>query len=84
MTTVWIILVVVVWALIYAAVCRIWPYAACRKCKGDGRFMSPSWLRFLFGRGWRNCRRCKGTGRRIRFGRRVWTKLAGVRHDAVG
>jgi hypothetical protein len=80
----WLVVAGLVWALGYAVVCRVWPYADCRKCKGNGRFMTPSWLRFLFGRGWRRCRRCKGTGTRIRFGRWVWAKLAKAKNDAVG
>jgi len=46
----------------YLAVCQIWPYASCRKCKGDGKWRSAS------GRAWRTCRRCKGTGERRRAG----------------
>lgn len=66
------------WVLGYAVACRVWPYAACRKCDGAGRFRSPS------GRAWRHCRRCKGSGARVRFGLRIWTKLAAVKKDAVG
>lgn len=62
----------------YVAACVVWPFAACRKCEGDGKFRSPS------GRSWRRCRRCKGTGERVRVGRRLWTWLAARKHDAVG
>lgn len=67
----------VIWALGYVVACRIWPYANCRKCSGDGKFRSPS------GRAWRLCRRCKGSGSRVRFGRRVWTWLVDVKKAAV-
>lgn len=76
--TFWVVVAGAAWTVGYVIACRIWPYANCRKCKGAGRFRSPS------GRAWRNCRRCKGSGSRIRFGRRVWTKLAGVKKSAVG
>jgi hypothetical protein len=67
-----------VWFFGYVIVCRVWPYAACRKCSGDGKFRSAS------GRSWRRCRRCKGSGERVRYGRRIWTKIAAVKKDAIG
>lgn len=66
------------WAAGYVIACAIWPFAACRKCDGRGRFMSPS------GRAWRHCRRCKGSGSRVRFGRRVWTWLTSAKRSAIG
>lgn len=50
----------------YAVACWIWPYAACRKCKGAGKFRTSS------GRAWRKCRRCKGSGERLRIGRKIY------------
>ncbi|PZS32441.1 MAG: hypothetical protein DLM59_08220 [Pseudonocardiales bacterium] len=46
----------------YLLVCLVWPYAACRRCKGDGKRRSTS------RRTWRTCRRCAGTGQRRRVG----------------
>lgn len=66
-----LIVVTVLWFLGYLITCVLWPFAACRKCKGSGRFRSPS------GRAWRSCRKCKGSGARLRTGRRV---INAVRH----
>jgi hypothetical protein len=57
----------------YVIACWIWPFAACRKCEGAGKFRSPS------GRAWRNCKRCKGSGKRVRGGVRVAEWLRGAR-----
>lgn len=54
-------------AAAYIGACCLWPFAACGRCKGEGKFKSP------FGGSWRKCRRCKGSGERVRVGRRVWT-----------
>ncbi|CNE52297.1 Uncharacterised protein [Mycobacterium tuberculosis] len=56
----------------YLLHCVIWPYRACRKCQGAGRFRSPS------GKAWRYCNRCGGKGAQLRTGRRVWTHLKGI------
>jgi hypothetical protein len=61
----------IVLALIYAA-CYvvhnlIWPFRACHKCQGLGRFRSPS------GRSWRYCGACGGRGTQVRGLRRFWT-----------
>jgi hypothetical protein len=74
----WAVLAAVVAGLVYAVQCAIWPFAACGKCEGQGKFLSPS------GKAWRRCRRCKGSGERVRIGRRLWTWLAARKHDAVG
>jgi hypothetical protein len=74
----WTVLAAVVGGIWYAGHCWLRPFAACRKCDGDGRFRSKT------GRSWRRCRRCKGSGERVRVGRRLWTWLAGKKHDAVG
>lgn len=66
------------WAGGYFIACAMWPWTSCRKCRGSGRFRSPS------GRAWRHCRRCKGSGSRVRTGRRVWTWLNKTKKAAVG
>ncbi len=58
----------------YLVACWIWPFAACWRCKGAGKFLSPS------GRAWRYCRRCNGRGARLRVGRRVWNWITDF-HD---
>lgn len=63
---------------VYIGHCRWRPYAHCRRCSGRGKFRSKT------GRSWRRCRKCQGTGERIRYGRRIWTKLMNVKKDAVG
>jgi hypothetical protein len=50
----------------YLIACWIWPFRACRRCQGAGRFRSPS------GRAWRHCRKCGGRGAQLRTGRRIW------------
>jgi len=60
----------------YAVACWIWPFKSCRKCDGSGKRRSPS------GRAFRLCRRCDGTGRRLRAGRWIYNRLAGIRRDA--
>jgi hypothetical protein len=65
----------VVPALWYIAHCAWYPFAACRRCDGDGKFRSAS------GQAWRKCRRCRGTGERLRLGRRAWNHFAGLRRD---
>jgi len=45
----------------------IWPFRACRKCQGLGRFHSSS------GGSWHYCRKCGGRGAEVRLGRRLWT-----------
>lgn len=53
----------------YAFACWFWPWTACRKCDGQGRFRSPS------GKNWRNCPRCEGKGRKQRLGVEVLRRL---------
>lgn len=72
-----VIVVGLLWSGGYVIACWIWPFAACRRCDGAGRFRSPS------GRAWRNCKRCKGSGRRVRFGVRVVEWLRGAK-KAIG
>lgn len=62
-------------ALWYVIHCAFWPFAACWRCGGDGKFRSGS------GRSWRRCRRCKGSGERVRLGRRIWDAIR-QRRDA--
>jgi DnaJ-class molecular chaperone len=54
----------------YLLGCRIWSYAACRKCEGAARFKTSS------GKAWRLCPRCDGSGRRTRLGRKIWNHFA--------
>jgi hypothetical protein len=58
----------------YLAACAWWPFAACRRCDGAGKFRSPS------GKAWRRCRRCKGSGSRVRWGRRVYEVVVQTRN----
>lgn len=58
----------------YGLGCWIWPFGACRRCKGTGKRRSP------FGRAFGLCRRCGGDGRRLRVGRRIINSLREL-HD---
>jgi len=58
----------------YGLSCWLWPFGACRRCKGSGKRRSP------FGRSFGLCRRCHGDGRRLRIGRRVINGLREL-HD---
>ncbi|BCJ53402.1 hypothetical protein Asp14428_48770 [Actinoplanes sp. NBRC 14428] len=64
-----LILTLLAVTLCYAVGCWIWPFGACRRCKGTGKRRSP------FGRAFGLCRRCHGDGRRLRIGRRVINSL---------
>lgn len=70
----WILLTVLA-AAAYIVHCVIWPYRACPKCQGAGRFRSPS------GKAWRYCHRCNGRGAQLRPGRRLWTHLKNTNRD---
>lgn len=61
-------------SLAYAASCTWWPFAACRRCEGRGKFKRKD------GKVWRPCRRCKGSGARLRWGRKVWNRFARIRN----
>lgn len=56
-----LLLVVAVFA-VYLGHCRLWPFAACWKCKGEAKFRSPTGWAF------RLCPRCDGLGMRKRVG----------------
>lgn len=62
-------LIAIVTTVGYVVACCWWPLAACRWCRGRGKFRSPS------GKAWRRCRHCKGSGARVRAGRKLWTYL---------
>lgn len=62
---------------IYVGHCVLRPYARCRWCE-HGVKASKS------GRSWRDCRHCRGSGKRIRLGRRLWTKLGIAKNKMVG
>ncbi|MFF5227329.1 hypothetical protein [Dactylosporangium sp. NPDC000521] len=58
----------------YILACWLWPFVACRRCKGTGK------RRALFGgKAFGICRRCDGTGRQLRPGRRAINYLRTVR-----
>jgi len=57
----------------YLIACLIWPYAHCRRCKGDGKRRAPS------RRSWRPCHRCAGTGQRRRAGTLLLVALRSAR-----
>jgi hypothetical protein len=67
--------VLILVALGYALSCAVYPYKACRSCRGVGQFRS-SILR-----GIRLCRRCDGTGRALRAGRRAYNAAVRVRRS---
>jgi hypothetical protein len=52
----------------YLGLCLVWPYRACRRCHGLGRFHGPF-------KSVRLCHHCDGTGLRLRLGRRIWNAL---------
>ena len=68
-----LLLVMIVVALGYAWSCAVYPYKACRSCRGVGDFRSPL-LRAI-----RLCRRCDGTGRTLRAGRRAYNAAVRAR-----
>lgn len=72
LTTPFIIVMLFV-ALGYLWSCAVYPYKACRSCRGYGYFRSP-----IF-RAIRLCRRCDGTGRTLRAGRRAYNAAARTR-----
>ncbi|MEV6598874.1 hypothetical protein AB0M36_18735 [Actinoplanes sp. NPDC051346] len=57
--------------------CWLWPFGACRRCKGTGKRRSP------FGRAFGLCRRCDGSGRTLRIGRVIINTLREM-HDKGG
>ena len=64
------------WAIWYVIHCAWFPFSACRRCKGNGKFRSAN------KKAWRRCRRCKGSGERIRLGRKIWNYFAHARREA--
>jgi hypothetical protein len=72
-----LIVTAAVLAGLYLLTCRIWPFAACQRCKGLGRLHASN------GKAWRDCPRCKGTGRRLRIGRRFWNHAERQRRNAI-
>ncbi|RZU51911.1 hypothetical protein EV385_3747 [Krasilnikovia cinnamomea] len=61
----------------YLLGCWLWPFGACRRCRGTGKRRSP------FGRAFRLCHRCDGTGRTLRIGRHILNTLREL-HDKGG
>jgi hypothetical protein len=74
----WAVLAVLVWGAGYWVASMLWPFTACRKCKGSGKRRSPS------GKNHGRCRRCKGKGERLRLGRRVINKIGVTKDKLVG
>jgi hypothetical protein len=72
-----LILAALTGAAAYTFACWIWPFRACTKCGGIGRFRSPT------GRAWRPCRRCKGSGAKLRTGRRILTYLTRTHRNST-
>ncbi|HLL66820.1 MAG TPA: hypothetical protein VK453_13940 [Micromonosporaceae bacterium] len=62
---------------VYAALCWLLPFGACRRCASHGHHTT------LITRRLRPCRRCHGSGRRLRYGRRAFNYLARVHADAA-
>ena len=60
-------LIIAGYTLYYLAACAIFPFGACRRCKGAGKLRTPISRRMF-----RLCPRCDGTGRRVRIGRRIY------------
>lgn len=69
-----LMILLVIVTLGYLGWCAVWPFRACRRCHGMGRFTGPM-------RGIRLCRRCDGTGVRLRTGRRVWNAATRLYRD---
>jgi hypothetical protein len=74
----WAVAAGVVALVCHLVACAVWPFATCPRCGGNGKRRSPS------GKNHGRCRRCKGHGERVRFGRRVWTKLGVAKKKLVG
>ncbi|WP_327008112.1 hypothetical protein OHA72_13055 [Dactylosporangium sp. NBC_01737] len=66
------------YSLYYLLACAVFPFGACRRCKGDGKLRNP-FSRRMF----RLCPRCDGTGRRVRIGRRIYTYLNNERRKGT-
>jgi hypothetical protein len=74
----WLILAgaAIVWAMVYAGSCWLWPFKPHRRCKGTGRIQRDD--RKVH----RLCRGCGSTGRKLRAGRWVWNYFADRRREA--
>lgn len=59
MTT--LVLLLIAWFVLYYMACRIWPFKACKHCKGSSKHLSPR------KKAWRDCPACGGTGKRLRL-----------------
>lgn len=68
--TIVVVLIAAGWAVYYTSSCLFWPYANCRRCKGNGKARA-----MWGGKAFRRCGRCGGTGRRLRLGRRLFNLL---------
>jgi hypothetical protein len=68
-----LILAIILVTLGYVWSCGVYPYKACRSCRGQGIFRSG-----IFG-AIRLCRRCNNTGRVLRLGRRFYNAVSRTR-----
>ncbi|TDC94016.1 hypothetical protein E1161_08360 [Saccharopolyspora aridisoli] len=71
-TSVTLFVALAVFTLGYAATCWLWPFKACRTCRGAGKLRSP------FLRAIRLCPACNATGLRPRVGRKAYNALLRV------
>ena len=69
-----LVVLVLIVAALYAAMCLFWPMESCRRCKGSGR-LSPTWD----SRHARECSTCKGEKWHTRWGARAARALFGHR-----
>jgi hypothetical protein len=67
--------IVVVGVVAYLIDCARNPWVPCGGCNETGRQWS--WWTQTF----RTCRRCSGFRKRVRFGRRLWTKSTDINED---
>ncbi|WP_301128862.1 hypothetical protein [Streptomyces cacaoi] len=66
----------------YALVCAVSPFGRCRKCRGFGFKLRTSRMTGRLKAG-PPCRRCDATGRRIRAGRWLFNRVAGLYRDGT-
>lgn len=72
----WLVALLALATLVYAASCTWWPFAKCWCCEGSGRHSRKD--RKVF----RPCRWCRGSGRRLRLGRRTYNFIRKRQRDA--
>ena len=65
-STMFLLAILLLITLGYIGSCKLWPFKACRTCRGTGKLHSP------FIRAIRHCPPCGGTGLRPRIGLKAW------------